>query len=158
MVLSLFLFPGIRPGITLKALGRKWRDSCKEWNQPTRITDHQVNGQWKAISMCRRNVSKTDVPFNSIWKAQQQMQGWEDGLVSRTTQQLCVWMSADFCYGCFPNDLEVQKKSKCLTFQKALRVATVRWNVIKTPVSNSTPAPWVLVDRSLLLATPVADW
>lgn len=30
--------------------------------------------------------------------------------------------------------------------------------VIKTLVSNSTPAPWVLVGRSLLLATPVADW
>lgn len=55
----LFPFLCIRLEITLKALGRKWRDSCKEWNQPTKITDHQVNGQWKAISMCRRNVSTT---------------------------------------------------------------------------------------------------
>jgi len=30
--------------------------------------------------------------------------------------------------------------------------------VIKTLVSNSTPAPWVLAGRSLLLATPGADW
>lgn len=64
MVFCLLLFPGIRPGIISKALGKKWRDSCREWNQPTRITDRQVNGQWKAISMCRRNVSKTDIPFD----------------------------------------------------------------------------------------------
>lgn len=59
MGFCLFPFLGIRLGITLKALGRKWRDSCKEWNQPTKITDPQVNGRWKAISMCRRNVSTT---------------------------------------------------------------------------------------------------
>lgn len=122
------LFGDLRPGITLRARGRKWRDSCKEWSQPTKITDHQVNGQWKAICMCRKKVSKGDVLFHWIWKTHQKLEGWENGLASRIKQKLYFWMSKDFSYYCFSKAKKFLKKNKCLTLQNALKVGKAREN------------------------------
>lgn len=50
----------LRQGITLKALGKKWRDWCRGWSLPIKIIDLPASGPWRAIFTSRRKVSPRD--------------------------------------------------------------------------------------------------